>query len=117
MARQPYHSGLIFAASITLAHFSVSTAMNRSEERRGVQTCALPISAVPHQQAGHVTAPDQCCSSQKVLAKAPSTRDPKRTLASPKSRNGNYGTSALSLRLDIRGLNHLGPLLGFYGYE
>jgi hypothetical protein len=33
-----------------------------------------PAAHPPHQQAGHVTAPDQ-----KVLAKAPSTRDPKRT--------------------------------------
>src|SRR5277367_966942 len=28
----------------------------------------------------HVTAPDHAVSSQKVLARAPSTRDPKRTL-------------------------------------
>jgi hypothetical protein len=31
----------------------------------------------PHQRAGNVTAPDQCCKPQKVFAKAPSTRDPK----------------------------------------
>src|SRR6185437_16692109 len=37
----------------------------------------------PHQQAGHVTAPDQCCTYvKKALAMAPSTRDPKRTLHS-----------------------------------
>src|SRR5438045_9640494 len=35
---------------------------------------------LPHKQAGHMTAPDQCCSNQKVLAKAaPSTHDPRRT--------------------------------------
>jgi hypothetical protein len=39
---------------------------------------ALGRPHLPHQQAGHVTAPDQCCrKSQKVLAMAPSTRDPK----------------------------------------
>src|SRR5215472_1710647 len=31
----------------------------------------------PHKQAGHMTAPDQCCSNVKnALAKAPSTHDP-----------------------------------------
>jgi len=31
---------------------------------------------LPHQQAGHVTAPDQCCRNvKKALAMAPSTRD------------------------------------------
>jgi hypothetical protein len=36
---------------------------------------------LPHQQAGHVTAPDQCCRKrQKVLAMAPSTRDPNGTM-------------------------------------
>jgi hypothetical protein len=34
---------------------------------------------MPHQQAGHA-APDYDASSQKVLARVPSTRDPKRTL-------------------------------------
>jgi hypothetical protein len=33
------------------------------------------------------------------------------------SPNGVYGISAASLRLDARGLDHLGPLLGFVGDE
>src|SRR5436190_23682260 len=41
-----------------------------------------PAATPPHKQAGHMTAPDQCCSCVR-----------KRTLASPKSRNGRYGTS------------------------
>jgi len=37
----------------------------------------LTTRPVPHQQAGHVTAPDQCCNNvKKALAMAPSTRDP-----------------------------------------
>jgi CheY-like chemotaxis protein len=40
----------------------------------------------PHQQAGHVTAPDQCSSNVKIaLAMAPSTRDPKRTFTSART--------------------------------
>jgi hypothetical protein len=36
-----------------------------------------PAVTRPHQQAGHVTAPDQCCNNvKKALAMAPSTRDP-----------------------------------------
>ena len=32
----------------------------------------------PHQQAGHLAAPDQCCRNvRKFLPRAPSTRDPK----------------------------------------
>jgi hypothetical protein len=36
---------------------------------------------VPHKQAGHMTAPDQCCINvKKVLAnQAPSTHDPQPT--------------------------------------
>ena len=30
-------------------------------------------------QAGHATAPDQCCKTSESSCKAPSTRDPKRT--------------------------------------
>src|ERR1700733_4068115 len=41
--------------------------------RRALGTAAN----LPHQRAGHVTAPDQRRKPQRVFAKAPSTREPK----------------------------------------
>src|SRR5260370_34406137 len=75
-----------------------------------------PAAKRPHSKAEYMTAPERFADSQIPLApRAPSIHDPDRSLTT--SIRGTDVTECLrrSLRLDVRELDHLGPLLGFVG--
>src|SRR5262249_10793260 len=84
---------------------------SRTRERRRRQD--FPI-------RGSYPAKTEPVTSQHRIDESMSAFDPKRTLASPKSRNGLYGKStadSASLQLDVEGPDEVAPLLRFVGDE